>query len=204
MNLLLNLSSGLGLSGAAGLNAYIPLLLMSVLANRGMIHLGHPYDVLGEWWCVAILGVLCLVELIVDKVPGADHVNDVIQTAVRPTAGAILFASQMGIVSHVHPGVWVVIGLLMGGGVHAVKTMARPVVNVSTLGVGGPVVSVVEDFVSAVVSLLALLAPVFCVLAMVLFGWVLWKLFVRVKRWKRPMRVEAVPVGEGGVGIEGE
>ena len=200
MNLLLNLSSGLGLSGAAGLNAYIPMLLLSLLANRGMVHLGHPYDVLAEPWCVAILAVLCLVELVVDKVPGIDHVNDVIQTAVRPAAGAILFASQMGIVSHVHPAVWVVMGLLIGGGVHVAKATARPVVNLSTLGVGGPVVSVVEDFVSAVVSLLALLAPVLCVAAMIVLGWVMWKLFERVKTWRRPLRVEAVPVGDGVVG----
>lgn len=194
MNLLLNLSSGLGLSGAAGLNAYIPMLLLSIMTNRGVIHLTHPYDVLGQWWCVAILAVLCLLELIVDKVPGIDHINDVIQTLVRPTAGAILFASQMRIVTHMHPAVWMILGLLMGGGVHAVKTVARPVVNLSTLGVGGPVVSVVEDFVSVVISLLAILAPIFCIAAMLVFGWILWKMFKRFKQWRRPLRVEAVPV----------
>ena len=89
MNPLLSLSSAFGLSGAAGLNAYIPLLLLSILARLHLVTLHAPYDVMGKSWCVAIFAVLCVIELIVDKVPGADHVNDVVQSFVRPTAGAI-------------------------------------------------------------------------------------------------------------------
>ena len=95
------------------------------------------------------------------------------------------------------PEVWIVLGLVIAGGIHAAKTAARPVVNLSTLGVGGPIVSAVEDLISTVVSLLALLAPFFCVLAMVVLGWISWKLFVRLKMRRRPLRVEAVPVREG-------
>lgn len=202
MNIFLNLSSAFGLSGAAGLNAYIPMLLLSILANQHVIRLAHPYDVIGKPWCVAILAVLCVIELIIDKVPGGDHVNDAIQTFIRPTAGAILFASQMGTITHVHPGVWITIGLLFAGGVHAVKTVARPVVNVSTLGIGGPVVSVVEDGVSTIMSLLAFFAPVFVMAAMIAFGWILWKLFLKVKRWRRPLRVEAVPMAVTAMRVE--
>src|SRR4051812_27724382 len=115
MDLFLNFASGLGLSGAAGLNAYIPMLIVSIMANRGMIHLAKNYEVMGSWWVIAILVVLCIVELVVDKIPGADHINDVVQTFLRPTAGAILFASQAGVISGVHPSVWIVIGLLMSG-----------------------------------------------------------------------------------------
>jgi hypothetical protein len=197
MNLLLNLSSAFGLSGAAGLNAYIPLFFVALLANRGLIHLGHPYDILGHTWCMVVLGILCLMEFFIDKIPGIDHVNDALQTLVRPTAGALLFASQMGLVTHMRPELWIVLGLLMAGSIHAAKTAARPVVNMSTLGVGGPVVSAVEDLMSTVVSLLALLAPVFCVLVMVVLGWICWKMFIRLKNRRRPLRVEAVPVREG-------
>ncbi len=200
MNELLNICSAFGLSGAAGLNAYIPLFFLSLLANRGMVHLTGSYAVMGQPWVVIVLGVLVVYELVVDKIPGADHVNDMVQTEVRPTAGAILFGSQMGTVTGVHPGVWLVIGLLMGGGVHAVKSLARPVVNVSTLGIGGPVVSSIENLVSTVVSLLALLAPVFGVIAMVIFGWLMYKAFKNFRAKRRPMRVEAVAVREVSVG----
>jgi hypothetical protein len=197
MDLLLNLSSAFGLSGAAGLNAYIPLFILSLLANRGYLPLAHPYDVLGHTWCVAVLAALCLMELVVDKIPGVDHINDLFQTLIRPTAGAILFASQMGIVTHIRPEVWIVLGLIIAGSVHAAKTTARPVINFSTLGVGGPVVSVIEDLISTVVSLLAIIAPFFCVAAMIVLGGVCWKMFIRLKKRRRPLRVEAVPVREG-------
>jgi uncharacterized membrane protein len=196
MDLLLNLSSAFGLSGAAGLNAYIPLFLLSLLANRGFLHLAHPYDILGHTWCVVVLALLCLMELVIDKVPGIDHVNDILQTLVRPTAGALLFASQMGLVSHIRPEVWIILGLLIAGSVHAAKTAARPVVNLTTLGVGGPIASAIEDLMSTVISLLALLAPVFVVLAMLLLGAISWKLFLNLKRRRRPLRVEAVPIPE--------
>ena len=92
MSELSHLFSAFGLSSAAGLNAYIPLLTVAIMANRGALHLASPFDVLGSGWCIALLIVLLIVELVVDKVPGADHVNDVIHTAIRPAAAAILFA----------------------------------------------------------------------------------------------------------------
>lgn len=193
---LLNIFSALGLSSAAGLNAYIPMLLLSIMANRGYVHLAAPYDVLGSWWAIALLVVLCIIELVVDKIPGADHINDMIQTAIRPTAGAILFASQTGVISHVHPGVWLTIGILTAGGVHATKSIARPVVNFGTVGIGTPIVSSIENMVSTVVSLLAILAPIACMIVMCVFGWLMFKAFRRFVLRPRTYRVRAVAVEE--------
>jgi hypothetical protein len=194
MNAMLNLSAAFGLSAAAGLNAYIPLLLISILARAGVMHLTAPYDVMGQNWCVAILAVLCLIELIVDKVPGADHINDVIQSFVRPTAGAILFASQTGTITGVHPGVWIVIGLMFSGMVHGTKMAIRPVVNVTTGGIGAPVVSVLEDLMSTVMSLVAIFAPVLVVLAGFGMSWVAWKAYKKFRT--KPVVVKAVPQPE--------
>ncbi|HUO06892.1 MAG TPA: DUF4126 domain-containing protein [Phycisphaerae bacterium] len=197
MNELLNLSAAFGLAGAAGLNAYIPLLLVSILTRLGLVHLVAPYDVMGQTWCVVLLAVLCVIEIVVDKVPGADHVNDVIQTFVRPTAGAVLFASQAGTMTGVHPGVWIVMGLMFAGLVHVTKMSVRPVVNLTTGGIGAPVVSVLEDLIATVMSLVALLAPVFVVVGIGVFGWVGWKAYKRFRT--RPVVVRAVPMGEVGV-----
>jgi len=191
----MNLCSAFGLSSAAGLNAYIPLLTVGIMANRGVIHLSSPYDVLGTWWCITILVVLLVVEIIVDKVPGADHINDIIHTAIRPTAGAILFASQAGIIHGVHPGVWVVMGFLMSGGVHATKSFARPIINVGTAGIGAPVVSVVEDLVGTVLSIVSILVPILAALLVGIFGWLMYKTFRRFFFSKRqPISVRAVAV----------
>jgi hypothetical protein len=146
---------------------------------------------MGQNWCVAVLAVLCVIEIVVDKVPGADHVNDVVQTFVRPAAGAVLFASQAGTITGVHPGVWIVIGLMFAGTVHAAKMAIRPVVNLTTAGIGAPVVSVLEDLVSTVTALVAIFAPVLVVVAVGTFGWIGWKAYRRFRT--RAVRVRAIP-----------
>jgi hypothetical protein len=42
---------------------------------------------------IAIAAILLMVEIVADKVPALDSVNDVVQTFVRPTAGGIVFGS---------------------------------------------------------------------------------------------------------------
>jgi hypothetical protein len=198
MTELLNICSAFGLSGAAGLNAYIPLLTLAIMHRMGLAHLAAPYDALGQPWCIALLVVLLIVEIVVDKIPGADHVNDVIHTAIRPAAGALIFAAEGAQTSWVHPGVWIALGLLMGGGVHAGKALSRPVVNMGTAGLGAPVVSVIEDLVSTILSIVAILAPVVALVLLFVFGWLLVKLFRRFfggwRKENRVYRVRAVPV----------
>jgi hypothetical protein len=155
--------TGLGLAGAAGLNAYVPLLVVGLLGRAGVLHLTAPYDSLTDTPVLAVLGVLFAIEFLADKVPGVDSVNDVVQTVVRPAAGAVLMAGSLGIGTSLPPWVGVVAGIVTAGGIHATKAAARPVVNVSTAGVGGPVVSLIEDAVSLAASLLAVLAPILLV-----------------------------------------
>ena len=186
MQVLMNLCSALGLSSAAGLNAYIPLLTLGVMANRGIVRLESPYDVLAAPWCIGLLAVLLIVEIVVDKVPGLDHVNDLIHTAIRPAAGAVLFASQTGIIHGVPAWVWLGAGLLFGGSVHTAKALTRPIVNVTTVGVGAPVMSVIEDLVGTTLSIVSLLAPVLAVVLLGVFGWLLYKMYRRL--FVRPPR----------------
>jgi hypothetical protein len=197
MNELLKLCSAFGLSSAAGLNAYIPLLTLGILQNRGMVSLSAPYDTLGSPWCLALLAFLLVVELIVDKIPGADHVNDAIMTLGRPVAGAILFASQAGVLHGVHPAIWIVLGLLMSGGVHGAKALARPAVNVTTAGVGAPVASAVENLLSLVMTIVAVLAPLLVIVLLGVFGWIVWKIFRHFFGRDRAIRVLAIPVADG-------
>lgn len=179
------LLSAFGLSGAAGLNAYIPLVLVAVLGRAGVVTLRAPFDVLGSWWVIAILATFLVVEVVVDKVPGADHVNDVVQTFVRPAAGAVLFATSSGAIGEAHPGVALVCGLVLAFGVHATKAVARPVVNATTLGVGAPVVSTVEDVASAVTSVVAVFLPLLVAFLFVAFVGVAVWVWSRRQRLRR-------------------
>jgi hypothetical protein len=130
-----------------------------------------------------------LIEIFVDKIPGLDHINDVIQTLVRPAAGAILFAANARVISDLHPVVAVILGLIVAFGVHATKATARPFVTAGTIGTGNWLVSTVEDILAVLVSLVSLLAPVLLVLLFVLAIW----LFVRWRSGRSTRRAEAVP-----------
>jgi len=162
--------SAFGLASAAGLNAYLPLLVVALTARfTDLIQLNQPWDVLTSWYVIAILAILLLIEMTVDKVPAVDTLNDVINTAIRPVAGAILFAASSGVVGEVHPVLAVICGLLVAGGVHAVKATARPAVTATTGGMGNWLVSLSEDALSFVTTVLAILVPVLLVSLMLLF-----------------------------------
>src|SRR5690606_28351542 len=143
------LSAAFGLSGSAGLNAYIPLLMVALAARfptgDPLVQLQPPYDLMGSWWAIGLLAILLVIEIVADKIPAVDTVNDGIQTFVRPAAGAILFAGSANVITEIHPVLALGAGLLIAGGVHATKTAARPVVTVTTAGVGNPIVSALED-----------------------------------------------------------
>lgn len=174
--------TGLGLAGAAGLNAYIPLLAVGLVARLGLVELTAPYDLLESTPVLVALGVLLVVEVVADKVPAVDSVNDAVQTFIRPAAGAVLFAGSVGISSDLAPEVGLVAGLLAAGSVHATKAAARPMVNVSTGGVGGPVVSVAEDAVSVAATLVALFVPVLVLVLLVAFVWLSFRVASRRRR----------------------
>ena len=168
---MLEVLTGSGLAASAGLNAYIPLLLMGLLSRyTDLVELPSGWQWLGNGWVVLILAVLLAVEVVADKVPVVDHVNDVVQTVVRPTAGGLAFGAGAGSETvtvsdpdtffSTHQWVPVVVGVLIALGVHLLKAVARPVINATTAGVGAPVASTAEDATSVVMSVVALLLPV--------------------------------------------
>jgi hypothetical protein len=195
MDIFSSLLEGLGLAVAAGLNAWIPLLLLGLGARflpDGWVELSPSLQFLATDWCLILLGVLLTVEVLADKIPVVDHVNDVIHTLIRPAAGALLFIAATGAIA-LDPRVAGVLGFLAAGAVHGFKMAARPVVTAATGGTGNPVVSFVEDVVSFFTALAALLMPLL-VLAIVVGGPILlYRTLVRLRRKKS--RAAERPIG---------
>ncbi|MER5453228.1 MULTISPECIES: DUF4126 domain-containing protein [unclassified Micromonospora] len=203
---MLEVLTGTGLAASAGLNAYIPLLLMGTLARfTSVIDLPGGWQWLGNDWVLGILAVLLVVEVVADKVPVVDHVNDVVQTVVRPTAGGLAFgagsASETVTVSDpdsffADGGQWlpVIVGVLIALGVHLLKSAARPVINATTAGFGAPVASTAEDATSVVMSLVAIVLPVLVLVFLVAFAFYLpW--FLRRRADRRRERQAARDAG---------
>lgn len=161
-----NIATAFGLSASAGLNAYLPLLIVALTARyTNLLSLNEPWNVLTSWWVIGALAVLLLIEMTVDKIPAVDTVNDIIQTVGRPAAGAVLFAANSGVVGDLHPAIAVIAGLLLAGGVHTAKSVIRPAVTATTAGTGNWAVSIIEDILALIGTILAILLPIFIVLA---------------------------------------
>jgi len=174
----MDILAAFGLSASAGLNAYIPLLVVSLLARfTNLINLSEPWQALESWWIIGLLVILSLVEFFADKFPAVNHVNDIIQSFIRPTAGAILFAASANVITEIHPVISIAAGLLVAGTVHAIKSVViRPAVTATTAGAANIPVSMLEDAVSTILSVLSIVLPiimgiVLLTLAVLLIWW---------------------------------
>lgn len=200
---MLELLTGTGLAASAGLNAYIPLLALGLLARyTNLITLPAGWQWLESGWVLAILLVLLAVEFVADKVPVLDSVNDVLQTFVRPTAGGLAFgagASSQTVTVSDPDGLFsgnqwvpVVVGVVIALVVHLVKALSRPVVNTVTAGFGAPVVSTAEDATSAAMSVVAILLPFLVIVFLIGMVAAFWALLRRRARRRADRRAALV------------
>jgi len=170
--------TAMGLAAAAGLNAYIPFLLIALVTRyTDLITMPAAYQWIESWWAIGIGTVLLLVEVVLDKIPAIDSINDAIQTFIRPTMAGLLSAATTSAAaldestwSTEHPWVNIAIGVVVAGLVHTGKATARPVINTATIGIGAPVVSTVEDGTSLGLSLVAVFLPALVLIALALLA----------------------------------
>ncbi|GGB47858.1 membrane protein [Flexivirga endophytica] len=181
--------TGAGLSAAAGLNAYIPFLIVGLLARfTDVITLPGGWQWIESWWALGIGAVLLISELVLDKIPVVDSVNDIAGSVIRPATGGVIAAATQSANALDHSSFlqdheWIAFvgGLLVAGVVHVGKASARPAVNLGTAGIGAPIVSTVEDASSLGLSLIAVFVPILVIVALIVLAWALWK-------WARRMR----------------
>jgi hypothetical protein len=180
------LAMAIALAASAGLRAWLPLLLASVLARLGVLDLGPSFQFLASNKALLVFGVATAIELVGDKIPAIDHALDAIGTPLRPAAGALLAASVLGTVSD--PLTSIVIGTAVGAPSalvpHAAKSALRAASTAATGGLANPLLSVLEDVISVVTFVLAVLAPV---LVVALLGLTLYL----AARWLRRRRLTA-------------
>jgi hypothetical protein len=193
---MLEILTGTGLAVAAGLNAYIPLLILG-LAGRFLdfVELPEAWRWLENPWVLGILGILLVIEIVADKIPVVDSINDWLQTIVRPAAGGIAFGTGSGSATALvedpaafftsNAWVPVAIGVVLALGTHVTKMAARPALNAVTAGAAAPVVSTAEDIGSVILSFLALLLPILVLVALGGLVVAVVSLFRRAGRRKR-------------------
>jgi hypothetical protein len=208
----LEVLTGTGLAASAGLNAYIPLLALGLLDRyTNLITMPDGWRWISNGWVLALLTVLLAVEVVADKIPVMDSVNDVVQTFIRPTSGGLAFGagatsetvtvSDPGSFFSSNDWVPVAAGVLIALVVHAVKAICRPAINAVTVGFGAPVASTAEDATSVVMSVLAIVLPflvILMLLGMIVVFTLLLRRRARRRREKRQQREQARAMAAAG------
>jgi len=189
------LLAAFGLSGAAGLNAWLPLLAVGLGDRAGWVELGAPYDTLASTPGLLVVGALLVLDLIGDKVPVLDSVLHSIGLLIAPASGAVLFAAQTDLTTDLNPAVGAVLGAFTAGGLQAGRAAVRPFVTASTGGIGNPAVSAAEDGTSLVLTVLALLVPVLAFVLVLAVLALIVVLVLRARRWMRSRRSKRPPSG---------
>jgi len=201
--------TGLALSAAAGLNAYIPILLVGLLARyTDVLSLPSNFSWMSNGWVLTGLAILLATEVVLDKIAIVDHLNDAVQTFVRPAAGGAAFAAtsaatqidyRIGSSGFLHDNPW--LGWVLGIGaalvVHLVKAGTRPVINAGSVGTATPFVSLAEDIISLVMSLLAIFMPIIALIVLLILVYIALRLLRAVRR-RRSRRTAAVDARSGG------
>ena len=186
------LTLALGSAWTSGINLYATVTVLGLLQKFGLSNLPGGLDVLDNWWIIGIAGGLYLVEFVADKVPYVDSVWDVVHTFIRVPAGAVV---ALAAVSETNTSVMIA-ATLLGGGLalssHGTKAALRAGANLSPEPVSNWTLSIVEDIIAFLGTILAVFAPflIAIVLAifLVFFVWFFPKVFRTIRRLFRGLR----------------
>ncbi len=163
------LSLALGSAWTSGINLYATVSMLGLLQKFGATKLPGGLDVLDNWWIIGVAGSLYLVEFFADKIPYVDNVWDVVHTFIRVPAGVIVAYSAT---SQLDSSIYIPAALIGGGlafGSHGTKAAIRAGANLSPEPVSNWILSIVEDVIAFVGTLLAVFAPVIIAIVLIIF-----------------------------------
>jgi hypothetical protein len=153
------LTLALGSAWTSGINLYATVTVLGLLQKFGAAKLPGGLDVLDNWAIIGVAAFLYLVEFFADKIPYVDNVWDVIHTFIRIPAGVVVaYAATY----ELDPGIYIP-ATLLGGGLalssHGTKAALRAGVNLSPEPVSNWILSLIEDIIAFIGTLLAVFAP---------------------------------------------
>ena len=174
--------SAFGLSGAAGLNPWLPLFTSALLDRLDVVDLAAPFDQLSSTAGLVLLALLTAADFVGDKIPLVDHVLHLLGTVVAPVSGAILFTGQTGLETDLPTLLAVALGAVTAAMIHAGRSTVRPVSTATTGGLGNPILSLGEDAGSLALVVTAFVLPVVALLLVIALAVGFFSLRRRVRR----------------------
>ncbi len=180
------LSLAFGSAWTSGINLYATVTVLGLLQKFGATKLPGGLDALDNWWIIGIAGLLYLVEFFADKIPYVDSVWDVVHTFIRVPAGAVVaYAATSQLDSSI-----TIPAALLGGGLalssHGTKSALRVGANLSPEPVSNWLLSLAEDAIAFIGTVLAVFAPIAIALVLAIFAvfflWFFPKVFRAIRR----------------------
>jgi hypothetical protein len=160
MEFLLSICIGIGLSAACGFRVFVPMLVMSIAANAGHLHLAPAFAWIGSPAALVAFGLATALEITGYYIPWLDHLLDTLATPAAIVAGTVITASMA---TGASPFLKWTLAVMAGGGaaaaVQAATVLVRGLSLASTGGLANPVVATMELGGSIITSLAAILAP---------------------------------------------
>jgi hypothetical protein len=156
--------AAVGLSGAEGLNAYLPLLVSAILDRLDVVEMAEPFGALSSDAGIALLTALLVADVVGDKIPGVDHALHAAGAVIAPVSGALLFVGQTGVETGIPAVVAALLGALTAGTLHGGRATLRPASTATTGGLGNPVLSLAEDVGSLALTVVAFALPALALL----------------------------------------
>ncbi len=173
MEIAVPLLTGVCLSACTGFRAFLPPFLL------GLIHAFLPAWVqpftglsfLSRTPVLLALGVAVVVEFLGDKIPFVDHLLDMIHLPVKIvlSSAIIVLLLPPGDVGWFFPLVGLILGTGSTAAIHTGKLAMRGASTVSTAGFLNPFISLAEDAIALLGTLLAILVPVLCLILVAFF-----------------------------------
>ena len=175
----------LGLGFACGLNLYMTVAVLGVLARLGLIHEIPPgLRGLQGLIVIATAVALYLIEAVVDKVRHADSLWDTIHTFIRPPAAALLAVGALWAMSLRARIAGAAFAFFVALAAHGTKAGLRVALNTEVRPRSNRWISIGEDLAAAAFAIAALVYPTtaltaggIVLLLVVLFGQRFWRAF---------------------------
>lgn len=165
-------------SFAAGLNLYITVAALGLLARFHVLQLPPGLSALDHTWVIALAIALAVVEAVADKVPYFDLVWNAVHTFIRVPAAALMAYQAANTLSPPEHLLVTAVAAAVAAASHTAKTSARVAVSASPEPVSNIVLSTAEDAGAAAVTWIATVHP-YIGGGIALAGLVLIVLFVR-------------------------
>jgi uncharacterized membrane protein len=182
---------GAGLAVLSGMRAFLPVAFLALYSRlefaSAPVFYDTPFGFLEKTWVIALLLVLAVVELALDKIFVVSTLRDQIMQPIRIVLGGMVFAAAMAPQGWIASTVGGVLGLVIAGLADHVRRSARS--GMTTSNTALVFISLYEDVAVLIGTLLFVLVPLIGALLAFFLGLLVYRVQMRRKRKHKGLRI---------------